>query len=162
MSNTIVVGISDLKIAQKDDILVTYALGSCVGICLYDPVAKIAGLSHIMLPTISDFSNSNVVREKFADTAIEILVQKMQIAGAIKARMRAKIAGGAQMFNNISNLSLAGIGERNVIAVKQELLRLRIPIIAEDTGKNYGRTVFFHSDEGIMKVKSVNKGDWAF
>jgi len=162
MSNTIVVGISDLKIAQKGDILVTYALGSCVGICLYDPVSKIAGLSHIMLPTISDFSNSNMVREKFADTAIEILVQKMQSAGAMKARMRAKIAGGAQMFSNVSNLSLACIGERNVTAVKQELLRLRIPIVAEDTGKNYGRTVSFNSDEGIMNVKSVNKGDWAF
>ena len=162
MSNTIVVGISDLKIAQKGDILITYALGSCVGICLFDPVAKIAGLSHIMLPTISDFSNSNMVREKFADTAIEILVQKMQSAGAMKVRMRAKIAGGAQMFSNISNVSLAGIGERNVIAVKQELLRLRIPIVAEDTGKNYGRTVSFTSDTGVMNVKSVNKGEWAF
>ena len=162
MSKTIVVGISDLNIAQKGDILVTYALGSCVGICLYDPVAKIAGLSHIMLPTISDFANSNAVREKFADAAIEILVQKMLNIGAMKVRIRAKIAGGAQMFSNLNNLSLAGIGERNVVAVKQELLRLKIPVVAEDTGKDYGRTVFFDSNEGIMRVKSVNKGEWSF
>ncbi len=162
MSKTIVVGISDLNIAQKGDLLVTYALGSCVGICLYDPVTKTAGLSHIMLPTIADFSSSNTVREKFADTAIEILLQKMLNMGAQKLRIRAKIAGGAQMFSNISNMSLAGIGERNVIAVKQELLRLRIPIVAEDTGRDYGRTVFFDADEGIMKVKSVNKGEWSF
>ena len=162
MSKTIVVGISDLNIAQKGDVLVTYALGSCVGICLYDPVTKTAGLSHIMLPTIADFSSSNTVREKFADTAIEILLQKMLNMGAQKLRIRAKIAGGAQMFSNISNMSLAGIGERNVIAVKQELLRLRIPIVAEDTGRDYGRTVFFDADEGIMKVKSVNKGEWSF
>ena len=162
MSKTIVVGISDLNIAQKGDLLVTYALGSCVGICLYDPVTKTAGLSHIMLPTIADFSSSNTVREKFADTAIEILLQKMLNMGAQKLRIRAKIAGGAQMFSNISNMSLAGIGERNVIAVKQELLRLRIPVVAEDTGKDYGRTVFFDADEGIMKVKSVNKGEWSF
>ncbi len=162
MSKTIVVGISDLNVARKGDILVTYALGSCVGICLFDPIAKIAGLSHIMLPSFSDFSNSNAVREKFADTAIEILVQKMLNAGAMKVRIRAKIAGGAQMFNNLNNMSLAGIGERNVLAVKQELMRLRIPIVAEDTGKDYGRTVFFDSDEGIMKVKSVNKGEWSF
>ena len=162
MSKTIVVGISDLNIAQKGDILVTYALGSCVGICLYDPIAKIAGLSHIMLPTIADFSNSNTMREKFADTAIEILLQKMLSNGAMKVRIRAKIAGGAQMFSNMNNMSLAGIGERNVIAVKQELLRLRIPVAAEDTGSNYGRTVFFDADEGIMKVKSVNKGEWSF
>ena len=162
MSKTIVVGISDLNIAQKGDLLVTYALGSCVGICLYDPVTKTAGLSHIMLPTIADFSSSNTVREKFADTAIEILLQKMLNMGAQKLRIRAKIAGGAQMFSNMNNMSLAGIGERNVIAVKQELLRLRIPVVAEDTGKDYGRTVFFDADEGIMKVKSVNKGEWSF
>ncbi len=162
MSKTIVVGISDLNIAQKGDLLVTYALGSCVGICLYDPVTKTAGLSHIMLPTIADFSSSNTVREKYADTASEILLQKMLNMGAQKLRIRAKIAGGAQMFSNISNMSLAGIGERNVIAVKQELLRLRIPIVAEDTGRDYGRTVFFDADEGIMKVKSVNKGEWSF
>ena len=162
MSKTIVIGISDLNIALKGDVLVTYALGSCVGICLYDPISKIAGLSHIMLPTSSDFSNSNAVKEKFADTAIEILLQKMLLNGAMKLRIRAKIAGGAQMFSNMNNLSLAGIGERNVIAVKQELMRLRIPIVAEDTGKNYGRTVSFDSDEGIMKVKSVNMGEWSF
>ncbi len=162
MSKPIVVGISDLNIALKGDILVTYALGSCVGICLYDPISKIAGLSHIMLPTISDFSNSNTVREKFADTAIEILLQKMLLSGAMKIRIRAKIAGGAQMFSNLNNLSLAGIGERNVLAVKQELTRLRIPVVAEDTGKNYGRTVYFDSEDGIMKVKSVNMGEWSF
>lgn len=162
MSKTIVVGISDLNVAQKGDILVTYALGSCVGICLYDPGTKIAGLSHIMLPTISDFPNCNTVREKFADAAIEILMQKMLSIGVMKIRLRAKIAGGAQMFSNMTNLSLAAIGERNVLAVKQELLRLRIPVVAEDTGKNYGRTVFFNSDEGIMKVKSVNLGERLF
>jgi chemotaxis protein CheD len=158
----ITVGISDLNIAQRGEVLVTYALGSCVGICLYDPVARIAGLSHIMLPTIAEFSNSNTVREKFADTAIEILLQKMLIAGATKIRIRAKIAGGAQMFANLSNPNLAGIGERNVIAVKQELLRQRVPIVAEDTGKDYGRTVYFDAEEGVMLVKSVNKGERSF
>ncbi len=162
MSKMITVGISDLNIAQRGESLVTYALGSCVGICLYDPVAKVAGLSHIMLPTIAEFSNSNSVREKFADSAIEILLQRMLGAGATKIRIRAKIAGGAQMFANLSNPNLAGIGERNVIAVKQELLRQRVPIVAEDTGKDYGRTVYFDAEEGIMLVKSVNRGERAF
>lgn len=162
MSKMITIGISDLNIAQEGEMLVTYALGSCVGICLYDPVAKIAGLSHIMLPTIAEFANSNTVREKFADTAIDILLQKMLSAGAMKIRIRAKIAGGAQMFANLTNPSLAGIGERNVFAVKQELLRQRVPIVAEDTGKDYGRTVYFDADEGVMLVKSVNKGERSF
>ncbi len=162
MSNTIVIGISDLNVAKSGDVLVTYALGSCVGICLYDPVAKIAGLSHIMLPTISDFPNTTTAREKYADTALELLLQRMASIGATKARIRAKIAGGAQMFAAVNNSTLSSIGERNVIAVKKELLRLRIPIVAEDTGKNYGRTVFFDSVEGNMRVKSVNKGEWVY
>ena len=162
MSKTIVVGISDLNIAINDDVLVTYALGSCVGICLYDPVSKIAGLSHIMLPTIKDFKDSNAQKEKFADSAVEVLLAKMAAAGALKIRIRAKIAGGAQMFAPVNNTSLAVIGERNVEAVKNELARLRIPIVAQDTGKNYGRTLFLSAEDGSMKIKSVNKGEWVF
>ena len=162
MSNQIVVGISDLNIAMNGDVLVTYALGSCVGICLYDPVSKIARLSHIMLPTINDFKDSNPQKEKFADSAIEVLLNKMAAAGALKIRIRAKIAGGAQMFAPQNNTNLAGIGERNVQAVKNELARLRIPIVAQDTGKDYGRTLYLNSEDGVMKIKSVNKGEWVF
>jgi chemotaxis protein CheD len=138
MSKTISVGISDYNIALMGDVLVTYALGSCVGICLYDPVSKIAGLSHIMLPTAADFldSPSIVQMGKYADTAIELLMKQMLNSGASRIRLRAKIAGGAQMFAPTNNTSLAAIGERNVIAVKKELARLRVPIVAEDTGKN--------------------------
>jgi chemotaxis protein CheD len=164
MSNTIVVGISDYKVAALGDVLVTYALGSCVGICLYDPVSKIAGLSHIMLPTITDFTDSRLTAQqgKYADTALELLVQQMLTLGVVRIRLRAKIAGGAQMFAPVNNTNLAGIGERNVLAVKKELSRLRIPIVAEDTGKNYGRTVYFGADDGLMTIKSVNKGEWVY
>lgn len=162
MSKSIVVGISDLNIASNGDVLVTYALGSCVGICLYDPVSKVAGLSHIMLPAISDFKDSKAQKEKYADAAIELLLSKMLAAGALRIRIRAKIAGGAQMFAPVNNTSLAGIGERNVVAVKNELARLKIPITAEDTGKNYGRTLFLDSSDGSMKIKSVNKGEWVY
>ncbi|MGI5985122.1 MAG: chemotaxis protein CheD [Clostridiales bacterium] len=164
MSKTIVVGISDFNVAVDGDVLVTYALGSCVGICLYDPVKKIAGLSHIMLPTISDFSDSRQKAQigKYADTAIEELMQKMLNLGALKIRIRAKIAGGAQMFAPANNTNLAAIGERNVIAVKKELARLKVPIVAEDTGKDYGRTVYLGSDDGLMKIKSINKGEWVY
>lgn len=162
MSKTIVVGISDLNVAMDGDILVTYALGSCVGICLYDPVSKIAGLSHIMLPAISDFNDPKSQKEKYADAAIEMLLNKMVGIGALKIRIRAKIAGGAQMFAPINNTTLAAIGERNVLAVKNELMRLKIPIVAEDTGKNYGRTLYLDSTDGSMKIKSINKGEWVY
>ena len=164
MSSTITVGIADLNVAKDADILVTYALGSCVGICLYDPVLKLAGLSHIMLPSVKEFSDPKAVAQtaKYADTAIEQLMKKMIAMGAGKIRVRAKIAGGAQMFAPVNNTNLAGIGERNVQAVKKELARLSIPIVAEDTGKNYGRTLYLSSADGIMRIKSVNKGEWQY
>ncbi len=159
MSN-IVVGISDLNIGKGSDVLVTYALGSCVGICIFDPMTKVGGLSHIMLPS-STLNNPGVVNPmRFADTAIVMLIRKMEAAGALRVRMKAKIAGGAQMFAAIGNSSLANIGARNVEAVKKVLAQERIPIIAEDTGKNYGRTVHFSPEDGIMHIVSANKGKW--
>ena len=153
MSNLIVVGISDQKIAMMPDVLITYALGSCVGICLYDRVLHIGGLSHVLLPNSSIGSDGNFM--KYADTAIEALLKSMEVKGASRFRMTAKIAGGANMFASTTT----GIGERNVQTVKSELNRLRIRLIAEDTGKDYGRTVEFHTDDGSVIIKSVTKGN---
>ncbi len=156
------VGISDLNVARNGDSLVTYALGSCVGICLYDSVRKVAGLSHIMLPNSTDFPTSSLNRYKFADTAIPDLIRKMEMLGAKKICMKAKIAGGAQMFASVNNSNLANIGQRNVIAVKEALRKAFIQIIAEDTGKNFGRTQYFDSATGLMRIKAVNKGEWTY
>ncbi len=156
------VGISDLNVVRAPDSLVTYALGSCVGICLYDANTKIAGLSHIMLPSSKEMTNMKTEIYKYADTAIVALLQKMQSMGARQIYLKAKIAGGAQMFNGNSNSSLSRIGQRNVAAVKAELARLRIPIIAEDTGKNYGRTLYLDASDGSMRIKSVNRGEWVW
>lgn len=156
------VGISDLNVVRAPDTLVTYALGSCVGICLYDSNAKIAGLSHIMLPSSKEMTNMKKEIYKYADTAIVALLQKMQAMGARPIYLKAKIAGGAQMFNGNSNSSLSRIGQRNVASVKAELARLRIPIIAEDTGKNYGRTLYLDASDGSMRIKSANRGEWVW
>lgn len=163
MNDMVTVGISDLNVAHTPEILVTYALGSCVGICLYDPVMKLAGLSHILLPSSKQLSGAMAQKqEKFADTAINLLVNKMVATGASKIRLRAKIAGGAQMFSGLSNSALATIGQRNVQAVKEELSKLNIPIVAEDTGKDYGRTLFLNAQDGSMRIKSVNHGEWVW
>jgi len=162
MSRTITVGISDLNIARAPDILVTYALGSCIGICLYDATAKLAGLSHIMLPSAAQAPNVANQPMKFADTAIELLIRKMEAEGARRVLLKAKIAGGAQMFSGLSNSTIANIGLRNAQAVKMELLRQRITIIAEDTGKNYGRTLFLNAEDGSMTIKSATKGEWVW
>ncbi len=157
MSEAIVVGISDYKWGRSPDVLVTHALGSCVGICLYDKQTQIGGLAHIMLPDSSMFASQGINRMKFADTAIVDLVQKIRISGADPARLTAKIAGGAQMFAVQEGSAIGAIGERNVQSVKAALRNARIPIIAEDTGLNYGRTVFFDLVSGIMKVQSLNR-----
>lgn len=157
MSDLLVVGISDYKYARNPNVFVTYALGSCVGICLYDKQLKIGGLSHIMLPESSMFSKTDINRMKFADTAIADLVQELVKLGADRRRLTAKIAGGAQMFE-VQQGSLVGtIGDRNVVSVKNTLQSLKIPIVAEDTGSNYGRTVYFDLDTGIMKVQSLSR-----
>ena len=157
---SLTVGISDLKLALPPDTLITYALGSCVGICLLDPIAKVGGLSHIMLPSSSVAPNDKNVM-KFADTAIPDLVRKMEQKGARRTRLKAKIAGGAQMFgsNNTGGQTsdMWQIGQRNVAAVTAMLQRLSIPIIAKDVLLNYGRTVLFDPATGIMTVKALNK-----
>jgi chemotaxis protein CheD len=95
-------------------------------------------------------------RMKFADTAIPDMLAKMLSMGAVKARIKAKIAGGAQMF--ATSQEKFNIGDRNVVSVKETLKILGIPIIAQDTGLNYGRTVFFYTGEGKVEVKSSTKG----
>jgi chemotaxis protein CheD len=152
------IGISDWKIGNPPDILVTYALGSCVGICLYDKIKKIGVLAHIMLPDSKSSGEKNINRMKFADTAIPDMFQKMVGMGAMARSINAKIAGGALMFN-ISGCDRFNIGERNVASVKSALQILRIPIIAQDTGANYGRTLFFNPECGSVRVKSASKGE---
>lgn len=162
MKNLITVGIADINIAKNEDVLVTYALGSCVGICLYDATLKIAGLAHIMLPSSTQLASVTNQPYKFADTGIKELVKMMYANGSKPGQLRAKIAGGAQMFATTSNSALANIGERNTSAVKQWLSMMRIPIVAEDTGRDYGRTLFFDAETGTMRIKSAKLGEWTF
>lgn len=152
----ITIGIGDLNIAKEPDILITYALGSCVGICLHDATQNIAGMAHIMLPSSLNMQADNNPY-KYADLALPALVKRMEQIGARKHILRAKIAGGAQMFETFSDSPLGKIGERNVIAVKQILQQLNIPIIADDTGKNYGRTITFDPKTGMMVVRTGAK-----
>ena len=133
-------------------------LGSCVGIALYDAQVKVAGLSHIMLPSSKQIKN-NQNKAKFADTAILLLIEKMMTMGAQKDRIKAKIVGGAQMFSSINNKnSLLKIGERNVNAALEVLNSLNIPVIGRDTGGNYGRSIELYADTGILLVKTIGHG----
>lgn len=158
MAEMIKVGMADLKVCPHPNAITTLGLGSCVGIALYDPVTKVAGLAHVMLPDSTQIRN-NENKAKFADTGIRELVEKMANAGANRTRLVAKIAGGAQMFafQNSSNSDMVRVGERNVEATKKTLKALNIRLLAEDTGLNYGRTVEFYSENGDFVIKSVGK-----
>ncbi|WP_094228396.1 chemotaxis protein CheD [Methanolobus psychrotolerans] len=152
----IIVGMADSAVARKPVKLTTLGLGSCVGISLYDKSTGVGGMVHIMLPSIEQ-ARSKDNRAKFADTGIPALLDSMVEEGAYKHRTTAKIAGGASMFSFNSNTQL-NIGERNVTATKQSLKELRIPIIAEDIGLNYGRTIILDTENGELTVKSALKG----
>lgn len=157
MANMIKVGMADLKLCKAPDAITTLGLGSCVGIAIRDPITKIGGLAHIMLPDSTQFAGSVNV-PKFADTGAKELVRIVVAAGANRSRLVAKIAGGAQMFSFSSKNELTAVGQRNVDAVKKALAEMKIPILASDTGLNFGRTVEFYPESGDYIIKAVGKG----
>lgn len=154
MSVMIKVGMADLKVAKFPDNLTTLGLGSCIGICIYDPSTKVAGMAHIMLPS-SEAIKQNSNTAKFADTAIVKLVKDMEAAGARRIKCFAKIAGGAQMFSFSSSSDTMRIGERNAESVRKTLKSLSIPIKVDETGGSVGRTIEFYSDSGKLVIKTA-------
>ena len=158
MSKMIKVGMADLKTCMSPDSVITLGLGSCVGIAIRDPVTKIGGLAHIMLPDSKAMLKGCQNIAKFADTGIEELVRQMEKLGAARFRMVAKLAGGATMFSfEGSNPSIGQVGSRNVEASKAKLMELKIPILAQDTGANYGRTVVFYPETGEYHIRAVGR-----
>ncbi len=160
MSEIIKVGMADLKTCVSPDGLTTLGLGSCIGIAIRDPMTKIGGLAHIMLPDSTAIRNAGQNVAKFADTGIVELVRQMERMGAVRARMTAKIAGGATMFSFQGKTSdLVQVGQRNAEASIKALRELGIPILAQDTGKNYGRTVIFYPETGDYIIRAVGKAE---
>lgn len=155
MSKEVNVGISDMKIVNVPEGLISYALGSCVGICIIDKTAQIAGMTHIMLPYNNNADKTNIF--KYADTGISEMIKQMEYLGGLRSRMIAKIAGGAKMFEIKGSSIVGNIGERNIAATKETLQKLRIKLFAEDVGENYGRTIIFDSITGSLTIKSFGK-----
>lgn len=156
MGNNIMVGMADLNIGRGTNVLTTVGLGSCIGLTLYDPVTKIGGLVHYMLPDSKAVSNNSNIA-KFCDTGVQELLKRVTAAGANRGRLVAKIAGGAKMFAVTQESSVGSVGERNALAAKQILRQLNIRLVAEDTGLNFGRTVELHCDTGDFYIKAVRK-----
>lgn len=158
MAQIIKVGMADLKICKAPDGLTTLGLGSCVGVAVRDPITKIGGLAHVMLPDSTKINNNTNVY-KFADTGIDELIKQLVKEGANKTRLVAKIAGGAQMFAFQNKSDMVRVGEQNVEASKAKLKALGIPILAEDTGLNFGRTVIFYPEDGSFVIRAVGKDE---
>ena len=156
--NTIVLGMADLTVIRAPVKLVTLGLGSCIGLVVYDATAKIAGMAHIMLPNSRGLMGSEKVG-KFADTAVPRIIDDMLRMGAMKNRIRAKIAGGAQMFS-LPGMSadFLTVGAKNVSETMQKLRALGIALAAADTGGNKGRTIEFSTSNWMLKVKTLGKG----
>ncbi|WP_192868180.1 chemotaxis protein CheD [Calderihabitans maritimus] len=151
------VGIAELKVARSPTLLVTIGLGSCIGVALWDRLAKVGGLAHIMLPDSKQFSQV-VNKAKFADLAIPLLVKKLEDLGASKHRLEAKLAGGAQMFSfKDRRISVFNIGERNIQVARKVLQELGIKLVAEDVGGNYGRTMILNTANGEVYIRIVGR-----
>ena len=154
MGKMIKIGMADLAVCLPPDNITTLGLGSCIGCVLYDPVSKISGMVHIMLPDSTKIRNNENIA-KFADTGVQALYDKVIAAGANKSRLIAKIAGGAQMFAFKTDNEMLKVGERNAEGVIKKLNDLKIPLKAQDTGGHLGRTIEFYPETGDLLIKSV-------
>jgi chemotaxis protein CheD len=151
------VGIADMNVVRPPDAIRTSGLGSCVGVVIFDQLREIAGMAHIMLPDSSLSRDGQMNRAKYADTALQELVQRLVAEGARISAMKAKMAGGAQMFQFSTGSELMRIGPRNIEAVRTTLAALRIQILAEDVGGNSGRTIEFNPKTNMLNIRTVNK-----
>ncbi len=148
----LVVGISDLKVSGNPaESMITYALGSCIAVAVYDPAAKVGGLLHYMLPDSSlDAVKAKETPAMFADTGIPLLFKTCYRLGADKKRMVVKVAGGASILDE-SNFFR--IGQKNIMAMRKLFWSNNILIDAEDTGKNVNRTVRLDMSTGKVFIK---------
>lgn len=156
MSQIIKVGMADMNVCRVPDRITTLGLGSCVGVVIYEPYAPICGMVHIMLPNSKAITN-NENPAKFADTGIMLLADKLAAMGLSRSKMRAKIAGGARMFKYVAASDMLKVGERNAEAVKAVLQSLSIPLLAEDCGGDFGRTIEFDPKTAELCIRSIGR-----
>lgn len=160
MNDKLVVGIADMKMARQNGMLITYALGSCIGICLYDPLIQLAALVHIMLPLNMETGRKSPL--KYADTGIRETLRQMEGKGAARSRIVAKIAGGARMFEVAGGGNLGNIGQRNIESTHMVLRREGIRLLREDVGGTVARTLLFDAASGQACVRSYGKPELIF
>jgi chemotaxis protein CheD len=156
MTTEVRVRVADYAVAAEGSI-VTIGLGSCVAIVLYDAYARIGGLAHVLLPSEA-LSRDRSNPAKFPGSAVPLLLDEMKKQGARHDRIRARLVGGASMFANLLATAGVNIGERNVAAVREALAGAKVPIVGEDTGSDFGRSVYLFLEDGRVEVRSLKRG----
>ncbi len=147
----------ELAVSEGDAVLTSLALGSSLAICMYDQNRHIGGMVHTLLPR----SCSGVVREtdklRYVDSSVKALCDALLAQGADLADLRAKLAGGARIFSFSQTERQKEVGRENILCARQQLQELGIPLVSEDTGENYGRSVYFHTSDGRLAIETVNR-----
>lgn len=154
LNKVIEIGMGDGVIAMAPHIVWSKGLGSCVLVTLYDMQRKIGASAHIMLPNSESLNGRTPYQ--CADTAIAAMLEGLQGKGTRLQDMVAKMAGGARMFSDYEDRD-QGIGAQNITSIRQILSKEGIPLIGEDTGGSYGRSIEFHLDSGRLIVRAIGK-----
>lgn len=146
---------------ERDGVLVTLGLGSCVAIMLHDAHARIGAMAHVLLPSRS-LARDQTNPAKFPETAVPFLVTRLIAAGADRHRLVAKLAGGASMFAQLMTPGTVQMGERNIAAARAALRDGSIPVIGEAVGGERGRSVRFHIGDGRVVSRTVGGDEVVF
>ena len=153
MRNDISVGLGEIKISKEpEDVLVAFGLGSCVGVSMYDPLVKVGGLLHAVLP-ISN--GKDTPTPKYADSGIELLIDQLMKTGANRTRLLVKMAGGANMLTAPGLSQTFDIGTRNIDAARTVLKKFGLKIINEEVGGQIGRTVRLYVANGRVTIRTM-------
>lgn len=157
LQNMIVVYMGDYKTSRGERKLMTKDLGSCIGVAVRDPYVGVGGLLHVMLPHYCGSDKKSFVAAKYADTGLDEMINELVMQGAKREHLVAKIAGGAHMIRTAQIPESRDISSRNVEAVKQKLGEMSIPLLAEDVGEYWPRTVVFEPASGSFRILTPGK-----
>jgi chemotaxis protein CheD len=157
-NNIIEIAMGGLGFTTPEKNILQTFVGSCVAVCVYHSQTKNAGMAHVMLPKNNTANPTPKPEGKFADVALKILIEKLVENGAKPSELKAKMAGGANVFQNENKKSVFNIGLRNIDTIRSTLAEKKIPIVSEDVGSTGGRWVIFDVNSSEMKVKERTKG----
>jgi chemotaxis protein CheD len=151
------VNVADIRVAYAPATLVALGLGSCVAIVVHDPVAGVGGMAHVLLPSAPP-GRTVALPGRYAQSAIPLLIEQVLAAGADRARLTGRLAGGAAMFANLSAPGMIHMGERNTLAAREALHGQGVRVIGEWVGGDFGRSVSYDLATGVVRVSSVRHG----